>query len=111
MHGYIQFDITHSSQHIDINHSLTNDYVCPFSGYYYINNIKDTENSSGEIYINGYPLTAVQISAAWERDDVLILLKKGDIISANDTSKGYSLVKACYPIQSNIYKIMIKYNI
>lgn len=73
--------------------------------------MKDTANDSGEIYLNGQCINAIQISDAWERDDILIIIKHGDVISANSISKQYSMVVGYYKMTGSLFKLIIKYNV
>ena len=107
--GYTQFNITSFNRYEIINHSLENDFICQDGGWYLISNIKDTSNASGEIYLNGIVIDTVQTSGQWERSDRLIILKRNDIISANNISKQYSVIQGYYKLTGNTFMSLIKY--
>lgn len=71
--------------------------------------MKDTSNASGEISLNGIVIDTVQTSGQWERSDRLVILKENDVISANDISKQYSMIKGYYKFTGNSFRLLIKY--
>lgn len=107
--GYTQFNITPFNRYETVNYSLENDFICQNGGWYLISNMKDTSNASGEIYLNGIAIDTVQTSGQWERSDRLIILKKNDIISANNVSKQYSVIQGYYKLTGNVFELLIKY--